>query len=145
MDQFTFEEVSVGNVINGPSVNVTEEMIQEFARASLDYNALHLDDQFMEKDFGKTSFKGVIAHGMMTFSIMTRMMTDWLWPQGKIHRRIETRWLNPVYPGDNITATATIIQKNETLKGKWLLFNLEVKNQDGELVASGQSMAECPE
>jgi len=145
MEQFTFEELSVGHVIDGPSVSVTEEMIEEFAEASLDYNALHLDQQFMEKDFGKTKFRGVIAHGMMTFSIMTRMMTDWLWPLRRIHRRMETRWLKPVYPGDNITATATIIQKKETLKGKWLLFNLEVKNQNGELVASGQSMAECPE
>jgi len=144
MDQEKYQEIQVGDVINGPSVAVTEEMVREFAEASYDFNALHLDHQFMEGSFGKTKFQGVIAHGMMTFSLMTRMMTDWLWPRGKIHRRLETRWLNPVYPGDTITFKATVSQKVKSPKGQWILFNLEVKNQNDTLVAKGESMAESP-
>jgi len=142
MGQNIYEDIEIGHVIDGPSINVTADMIREFAEASFDFNALHLDNKFMEKKFGKTRFEGVIAHGMMTFSFMTRMMTDWLWPRGGIHRRLETRWLKPVYPGDMIHFGATVSQKLKTSKGQWILFNLEVKNQNGDLVATGESMAE---
>lgn len=136
------KEIQIGQVINGPKMEVTREVIKQFAEASLDFNALHLDEQFMEKSFGKTQFDDVIAHGMMTFSLMTRMMTDWLWPRGKIHRRLETRWRTPVYPGDTLTCKATVTQKLKTQKGQWIIFSLEVKNQKGDLVATGESMAE---
>ena len=144
MGQNIYKEIQVGHVIDGPSINVTKDMIREFAEASFDFNALHLDDKFMERKFGKTKFEGLIAHGMMTFSLMTRMMTDWLWPRGGIHRRLETRWLKPVCPGDTITFGATVSQKLQTSKGQGFLFNLEVKNQNSELVATGESMAESP-
>lgn len=139
-----YEEIEIGHVIDGPSIDVTNDMIREFAEASFDFNALHLDDKFMGREFGKTRFEGVIAHGMMTFSLMTRMMTDWLWPRGGIHRRLETRWLKPVYHGDTITFGATVSKKLKTSKGQWILFRLEVKNQKGDLVAKGESMAESP-
>jgi len=145
MDSTIHQDIRVGQMIQGPSVPVTKEMIREFAEASCDFNALHLDERFMDRSFGKTKFDKVIAHGMMTFSLMTRMMTDWLWPRGKIHRRLETRWLKPVYPGDTITCGATVTKQMKTLKGNWILFSLEVKNQKGELVATGESMAESPD
>ena len=144
MNSNTFEEIGIGQVIEGRPMEVTKEMIREFAEASLDFNALHLDDKFMEKSFGKTKFKGIIAHGMMNFSLITRMMTDWLWPRGGVHRRLETRWLKPVYPGDVITPKASIAHKQKTMKGQWVLLNVEVKNQKGELVATGEAMAEFP-
>lgn len=144
MNSNTFEEIGIGQVIEGRPMEVTREMIREFAEASLDFNALHLDDKFMEKSFGKTKFKGIIAHGMMNFSLITRMMTDWLWPRGGVHRRLETRWLKPVYPGDVITPKASIAHKQKTMKGQWVLLNVEVKNQKGDLVATGEAMAEFP-
>jgi 3-hydroxybutyryl-CoA dehydratase len=140
-----FEEIKIGDVIQGPVMEVTEEKIRDFAEASLDYNALHLDDQFMEKSFGKTKFKGIIAHGMMNFSLITRTFTDWLWPLGGVHRRLETRWLKPVYPGDVITSWVTINQKLKTEKGRWILSTVEVRNQSGQVVATGEAMAEFPE
>ncbi len=144
MSRNIFEEIEIGHVIDGPTIDVTNDMIREFAEASFDFNALHLDDKFMGREFGKTRFEGVIAHGMMTFSLMTRMMTDWLWPRGGTHRRLETRWLKPVYHGDTITFRAAVSKKLKTLKGQWVLFSLEVKNQNGDLVAAGESMAETP-
>jgi len=140
-----FEEMGIGQVIDGRPMEITRETIREFAEASLDFNPLHLDSEFMSKqEFGKTKFKEVIAHGMTSFSLITRMMTDWLWPRGGVHRRLETRWLKPVYPGDVITPKASIAHKQKTMKGQWVLLNVEVKNQKGELVATGEAMAEFP-
>ena len=97
-----FEKIQVGDAFKGPSFQPTRQTIKDFCDASLDHNPLHLDDKYMEGNFGKTSFGGIIMHGMSHFSLMTRMLNDWLMPQGAIHRRLETRWLIPVKPGDTI-------------------------------------------
>ena len=49
----------------------------QFCDASLDYNPLHLDDNYMKGSFGKTSFGGIIMHGMTNFGLLTGMLTDW--------------------------------------------------------------------
>lgn len=145
MSSDTFEAVRVGDQILGEPLAITTEHIRKFAEGSHDYNALHLDDAFMESTkFGKTQFEGVIVHGLFNFSRITKMLTDWLWPQGAIHRRLETRHLKPVYPGDTITASATVASKHQTAKGRWISLKVELRNQRDEVIASGESMAEYP-
>ena len=145
MNSDVFEEITVGLAIQGRPMEISKESIRAFAEGSLDFNPLHLDDNYMDAtNFGKTRFKGVIAHGMTNFALITRMMTDWLWPRGGIHRRLETRWLKPVYPGDVISPQATVSRKLKTAKGQWVLFDIEVKKQTGEVVATGEAMAEIP-
>lgn len=58
------------------------ESIRLFSDASLDYNPLHLDDDYMKGSFGKTQFGGVIMHGMNNFGLIRRMLTDWAMPAG---------------------------------------------------------------
>ena len=78
-----FEETRVGQRLDGPRFAVTRETIRAFCDASLDYNPLHLDDKYMEGSFGKTEFGGVIMHGMTNFGLVSRMLTDWLYPRGR--------------------------------------------------------------
>ena len=68
----TFETLSVGDSIDGPKFAVSRESIRLFCDASLDYNPLHLDDNYMKGDFGKTNFGGIIMHGMNNFGLITR-------------------------------------------------------------------------
>ena len=37
---------------------------------------------------------GIIMHGMNNFGLISRMITDWAYPAGAIHRRLETRWVS---------------------------------------------------
>jgi 3-hydroxybutyryl-CoA dehydratase len=140
-----FDEIQIGQVIDGSSMSITNETIREFAEASLDFNPLHLDSDYMARqEFGKTKFNQVIAHGMTNFALITRMMTDWLWPRQGVHRRLETRWLKPVYSGDTVTPKAIVTKKLTTEKSRWVLFKIEVRNQEGTLVSNGEAMAEFP-
>jgi acyl dehydratase len=140
-----YEDLEIDKQIIGEEIFIKKELPKDFAEASLDYNPLHLDPSWMDKtNFGKTKFKGVIVHGMFTFSIITKMITDWLLPIGGIHRRLETRWLKPIYPGDTITPQAVIFAKKKTIKGNWVLLKVRVTRQDGEVVAEGESMEEFP-
>ena len=144
MSNATLPIGDVGDVIEGPSLSITRESIRQFAEASLDYNPLHLDDNYMEGSFGKTRFGGIIMHGMMNFGLLTRMMTDWAFTRGAVHRRLETRWHRPVKPGDVITPRATIARVTTTRKGKWITFSVEMRNQRSELIATGEALAEVP-
>ena len=110
---------------------VSRESIRLFCDASLDYNPLHLDDDYMKGNFGKTNFGGIIMHGMNNFGLISRMITDWAYPAGAIHRRLETRWVKPVKPGDTIQPTGIIKSKQVTKNSRWVLIDVMVKNQDG--------------
>ncbi len=140
----SFERLEIGFSINGQPFTPTRETIREFCEASLDHNPLHLDDNYMAGSFGKTSFGGIIMHGMTHFGLMTKMLTDWLYPLGGIHRRLETRWLIPVKPGDTIWPSARLKEKKTTRNSRFIVMEIAMKNQRDEIVARGESMAEFP-
>lgn len=144
MTYANFETLKAGDSIDGPAFAVSRESIRLFCDASLDYNPLHLDDDYMKGDFGKTNFGGIIMHGMNNFGLISRMLTDWALPAGAIHRRLETRWLKPVKPGDTIRPAGTIKAKQTTAKSRWVLVDVAVQNQRGETVAAGEAMLEFP-
>ena len=140
----TFDNIKTGDAIEGPSFSVSRESIRLFCDASLDYNPLHLDDEYMKGSFGKTTFSGIIMHGMNNFGLISRMMTDWAYPAGAIHRRLETRWRKPVKPGDTIKPTGVVKAKQVTDKSRWVVIDVVVNNQNGEQVATGEAMVEFP-
>jgi 3-hydroxybutyryl-CoA dehydratase len=140
----SFENLSVSDTIDGPTFDVTRESIRLFCDGSLDYNPLHLDDDYMKNNFGKTNFGGIIMHGMNNFGLITRMLTDWAYPAGAIQRRLETRWLKPVKPGDTIQPLGIVKSKQSTQKSRWVLIDVLVRNQNGEHVAAGEAMVEFP-
>jgi 3-hydroxybutyryl-CoA dehydratase len=139
-----FDDLKTGDTIDGPTFPVSRESIRLFCDASLDYNPLHLDDEYMKGSFGKTSFGGIIMHGMNNFGLISRTLTDWAYPAGAIHRRLETRWVKPVKPGDIIQPTGTVKAKQTTDKSRWVLIDVTVNNQNGEKVAIGEAMVEFP-
>jgi len=135
-------KVREGQRIEGASFSPTRETIWEFCEASLDYNPLHWDDNYMKSDFGKTNFGGIIMHGMSNFSLISRMMTDWALPLGGIHRRLETRWKSPVKPGDTIVPSGIVKKVKSTEKGNWVVVSVQVKNQQDVVVAEGEATVE---
>jgi len=140
----TFESLAEGDIIDGPEFAVSRDSIRLFCDASLDYNPLHLDDDYMKGNFGKTNFGGIIMHGMNNFGLISRMITDWAYPAGAIHRRLETRWLKPGRPGDTIRPTGILRSKQVTANSRWVLIDVLVRNQTGDKVATGEAMVEFP-
>jgi acyl dehydratase len=126
-------------------VPVTREMIRAYAEASFDFNPLHLDDAWMEDaEFGQTRYGGVIAHGLMTYSLVTRMVTDVVYPLGGLHERCEMRFKAPVRPGDTVTTAGRVA--NVRRLGDSLLYTASVRafKQDGAIVALGDAMGRVP-
>lgn len=129
----TFDSLSAGDQIDGAKFAVTRESIRRFCDAPLDDNAPYRDGEYIKGNFDKTNF-----------GLISRMITDWAYPAGAIHRRLETRWVKPVRPGDLIQPSGVIKAKQATEKSRWVLIDVVVKNQHGEKVATGEAMVEFP-
>jgi 3-hydroxybutyryl-CoA dehydratase len=50
----------------------------------------------------------------------------------------------PVKPGDTITPSAVIKSSKDTQGGRWLVLDVQVQNQRGEVVAVGEAMVQIP-
>lgn len=91
------------------SMTVTEAEIRAFADAVGDRNPLHLDPQFASR----TRFGRPIAHGMLAASLISAVLGTQLPGPGTIYLRQTLEFKEPVYPGDVLTATVTVIRIRE--------------------------------
>jgi 3-hydroxybutyryl-CoA dehydratase len=85
---------------------ITEADILLFAGTSGDINAVHLDEEFAQT----TQFKGRIAHGMLTASIISAAIAGRLPGPGTIYLGQNLRFKAPVRPGDTVEAEVTVTE-----------------------------------
>ena len=83
---------------------ITEADIVLFAGVSGDNNAMHINDEFA----GKTAFKGRIAHGMLSASVISAAIANKLPGPGTIYLSQSLRFKAPVRPGDTVQAVVTV-------------------------------------
>ena len=137
--------IDVGSEFPSVSAVVSRELISAYAAASYDFNPLHLDEDWMaEAEFGRTRFGEVIAHGLMTYSLVTRMLTDVVYALGGWHERCEMRFVAPVRAGDTVTTHAEVSHVRPM--GGQLLYAAAVRaeRQDATVVAIGDAMGRVP-
>jgi len=120
------------------SRTVTEEDIELFAKATGDFNPVHLDQAYAEKTF----FKGRIAHGLLSPGFISTVLGNILPGHGTIYLSQEVKFLAPVRIGDTITARVEVIElipeKNR------VRFKTTCINQDGEIVVDGIALGMPP-
>lgn len=101
--QTPFEDLAVGMSASIVRV-VTDADIRKFAEATGDANPLHLDE-----DFAKTTiFKGRIAHGMLTASLISSVFATRLPGAGCIYVSQGFTFKAPVRIGDAVTARVEV-------------------------------------
>jgi 3-hydroxybutyryl-CoA dehydratase len=81
---------------------------------------------------------------MSKFGLISRMTTDRAYPAGIIQRRLETRWVKSVTPGDAIRPSGIVKSEQTTHKSRRVLIDVLVRNQAGEKVATDETMVEFP-
>ncbi|MFI5045479.1 MAG: MaoC/PaaZ C-terminal domain-containing protein [Acidimicrobiia bacterium] len=116
--------------------NLTRTQIVMYAGASGDYNPLHTDDRYAREVAG---FPSVFAHGMLSMGMTGRLLTDWM-GDGRL-TKYGVRFVKQVWPGDALTATATVDAIREQ-DGEWFAdLSVQTVNQDGDIVVSGTATA----
>ncbi len=126
---------SIGELKIGDSAQIvktiTEGDIELFARATGDFNPVHLDAAYAEK----TMFKGRIAHGLLSVGFFSAILGNILPGHGTIYLSQEVKFLAPVRIGDTVTEKVEVIElmpeKNRAR------FRTSCVNQDGKSVVDG--------
>jgi acyl dehydratase len=80
------------------------EDLRAFANLSGDMNPLHLDDS----EGRSLGFAGRIAHGMLTASLISRLLGTQLPGRGTIYLSQSMRFLRPVYPDEALRAEVEV-------------------------------------
>ena len=123
-------ELKVGNSAQ-ISNTITETVIHDFAKATGDFNPIHLDQAYAEK----TQFKGRIAHGALSIGYISSVFANLLPGPGSIYLSQEIKFLAPVRIGDVIAARVEVVElipeKNR------VKFKTTCVNQNGEVVVDG--------
>jgi acyl dehydratase len=116
--------------------NLTRTQIVQYAGASGDYNPLHSDEVYVTKVAG---YPTVFAHGMLTMGATGKVLTDWFGADGLAS--YSARFIGQVWPGDTLTAVATISAITEQGGRQLAEVDISTRNQHGQEVLSGRAVA----
>lgn len=130
-------ELKVGDTHSEVVVeDLKRTQIVQYAGASGDYNPLHTDEIFTTQVAG---YPSVFAHGMLTMGMTGRMLTNFV-GDGRL-TKFGVRFTAQVWPGDDLTATATVTDVREEDGVHLVDLDVETVNQDGARVLTGQATA----
>jgi acyl dehydratase len=116
--------------------NISRTQIVMYAGASGDYNPLHSDEIYVTRAAG---YPSVFAHGMLSMGATGKVLTDWV-GNGRL-TNYGVRFVNQVWPGDTLTATAVVAAIREDNGQHLAEFTVTTVNQDGKTVVSGTATA----
>jgi acyl dehydratase len=112
--------------------NLSRAQIAMYAGASGDFNPLHSDEVYATLVAG---YPTVFAHGALTMGLTARLVTDWL-DDGEI-TGFGVRFHRQVWPGDTLTARATVRSSGSDQDRAVVELDLETVNQQGQQVVTG--------
>lgn len=133
----TIDTIQIGDSASFTKT-VTEADITLFAGYSGDFNPAHINAVEAEKGM----FHGRIAHGMLSAGFISAVLGMQLPGPGTIYMGQELRFVKPVYIGDTVTATATVVER--VPEKNRLKLETIVTNQKGEQVITGMATVMPP-
>lgn len=116
--------------------DLTRTQLVQYAGASGDYNPVHTDEVFVTKVAG---YPSVFAHGMLSMGMTGRMLTNYV-GDGRL-LSYGVRFTRQVWPGDSLTAIATVKAVRHEEGGPVVDLDVQTVNQDGAVVISGSASA----
>lgn len=132
-----YDDIKVGDTAN-ITRTLTADDIQLFAAVSGDVNPAHLDPAYAATDI----FHKVIVHGMWGGGLISAVLGTELPGPGTIYLGQNLRFTRPVAPGDTITATVTVTEKQD--KHHFVKLDCRCTNQNGEDVITGEAQVVAP-
>ena len=131
-----FEDLVVGMAATY-SKTVKSSDVVGFAEISGDRNPIHLSEHFA----AKTPFKGRIAHGLYTASLISAVIGTRLPGPGAIYISQTLRFLAPVKIGDKVNAIVEVTELNEQRQRALLSCKCKVGDV---VVLEGEAIVKVP-
>lgn len=116
-----------------PWLEIDQDRINLFADATNDHQFIHTDPERA----AQTPFGGTIAHGFLTLSLLSDLMSD-CWPvpeglqMGLNYGSDKVRYLAPVKVGQRVRANGAISEIGEKRPGQWLVKTKVAVEIEGE-------------
>ena len=126
----TFDEISIGYTKNF-SVKIDEEMLNNFAHISGDFNPLHMDEQHAKT----TQFKRRVCHGMLLVSFFSRLIGMYIPGKFSLYFSQSLNFRAPCFIGDDIIITGTVTEKHNSTK--MLTLKTVISNQNENCLVDG--------
>jgi 3-hydroxybutyryl-CoA dehydratase len=129
-------EIKIGQDLPGRVKQITQDEIDLYAKASGDFNPIHIDPVFAHQ----TPAKGTIAHGMLVLSYVSQMMTEAFGQNWLKSGRLDIRFKAPARPADILT----ILGKVEKIENQGLqtqvVCSILCSNQNNEANITGEAI-----
>jgi acyl dehydratase len=131
-EDIKFDEIKIG-MIKEFDVEITQKMIDDFARISGDFNPLHTDVHYAEK----TKFKKRVAHGFLVGSFLSRLVGMHLPGKNALYLYQTLKFKNPVFENDKLKVVGKVVDKSEELK--IITIQTNIIKSTGETVIDGEA------
>ena len=135
LEPVKWDDYEVGQSASFTKV-VTEEDVMKFAEVTGDFNPIHVNPEYAKTQmFGKQ-----VAHGALSSGIISAVLGTKLFGPGVLYGGQTVKFIKPVFFGDEVTAIATVKEKFTKKDGKlkFIIYDTVVKNQNGDVVTSGE-------
>ncbi|MCE2391089.1 MAG: MaoC family dehydratase N-terminal domain-containing protein [Proteobacteria bacterium] len=130
-------DLSMGDFYEEEVVDdLTRTQIVQYSGASGDYNPLHSDEVYTTQVAG---YPSIFGHGMLSMGMTGRMLTNYV-GDGRL-TRFGVRFVAQVWPGDALTARATVEALREEDGQHFVDLEVSTRNQKGEEVIRGYASA----
>ena len=129
----TFDTVQVGQQAHF-MVDLTEDMVADFAAISGDTNPLHTDHTYA----AQTPFGGVVVHGMLGASFFSRLIGMYLPGRYALYLSQKVTFRKPLRVGMRICVEGEVIQK--TLATKTIVVATRILDESGECFTDGEAL-----
>ena len=131
-----FEDLSLGMTEAYPKTVKSSDVVG-FAEITGDRNPIHLSEHFA----ARTPFKGRIAHGLYTASLISAVIGTRLPGPGAIYISQTLRFLAPVKIGDTVDAIVEVVELNEAKQRARLSCQCKVGS---DVVLEGEAVVKVP-
>lgn len=115
------------------ATTLTPEKVDSYAELTGDRNPVHFENSFIKG----TKLKRLIVQGGLTTGLLHALVANDLPGPGTVFLNQEWQFSAPVYIGDTITATATVVEKHPVKPVVRL--EMTIKNQDRITVLKGHA------
>ena len=125
-------ELEVGQTASR-TLTVTSEHVRLYTEITGDRNPLHYDEEFV----AGTKFGRLVVQGGITTGILHALVAQDMPGPGTVFLSQDWKFTAPVFIGDTITATATVLHVHDTKPV--CRMGIEIARTDGQIVLQGEA------
>jgi acyl dehydratase len=133
------DDLNVGDEFAPLIKKMTQEKINAYCSTAEDYNPIHVDLEYAKT----TPFKGTIAPGYQYMAYISELMAREFGEGWYIGGSMDLRLTKPVRPGDTLFTRARVVEKKEENRGRQVICDVRISNQNNEDVIVGRAAALC--